>query len=98
MTAKEALLVEIEKRIRTTFIGAVASIEESHFGRLRDKEGWDQEFQRLREEILDKGNDQIRAIKKKMEDFQVAPARKYKYKLEMKDPRDRNGDYNGSAK
>jgi hypothetical protein len=86
--AKDELLVEIEKKIRTTFIGAVSSLEESRYGTL-EGEDWDEEFDRLRTEILDKGNSQIRAIRKLMENYQVAPARKYQYKFEQM-PKDSN--------
>lgn len=95
MNAKENLIAEVTKRIRTTFIGALASLEESHFGRLRDKEGWDQEFDRLRTEILDKGNLQLKKLIEYIENLQVAPARKYKYDMPMKNPYNRKDNYNG---
>lgn len=79
--ARDELLLEIEKRIRTTFIGAISSLEESKYGKLEGDE-WDEEFDRLRTEILDKGNVQLRAVQKLIEDYQVAPARKYNYKFD----------------
>lgn len=83
--AKDELLAEIEKRIRTTFIGAISSLEESRYGTLEGDE-WDEEFNRLRTEILDKGNLQLRAVQKLVENYQVAPARTHQYKFETRDP------------
>lgn len=58
-------------KIRTTMIGAIASIEE-HFGHLwgdgeyeltEEDEELKESFEELRSEILDKGNTQIRNLK-----------------------------------
>lgn len=95
MDAKQRLTEEITKRLKTTFIGALASIEESQFGRLKDKDGWDQEYDRLRTEILDKGNLQLKKILAFLEDYQVAPARKFKYNMPVKDPYNRKENYDG---
>jgi len=90
MNAKQELLDELEKKIRTTFIGAISSFEESQFGQLNGPE-WDDEFERLRTEILDKGNAQLRALRKLIENYQVAPARRYRYDVQMKEkPNNRN--------
>lgn len=79
--ARDELLDEIEKRIRTTFIGAISSLEESRYGEMTGEE-WDAEFDRVRTEILDKGNTQLRSIRKFIENYQVAPARKHYYRLD----------------
>lgn len=84
MNAKQELLDELEKKIRTTFIGAISSFEESQFGQLNGPE-WDDEFERLRTEILDKGNAQLRALRKLIENYQVAPARSHRYNIQMTD-------------
>jgi len=90
--AKDELLEEMEKRIRTTFIGAISSLEESQYGAMEGDE-WDEEFDRLRTEILDKGNAQIRAVRKLLENYQIAPIRKYRYDMPQKNYR-KTGDNN----
>lgn len=92
-SAKDELLDEIQKKIRTTFIGAISSLEDSKYGALEGDE-WDEEFDRLRTEILDKGNVQLRAIQKLIENYQVAPARNHQYKFDTKDPNHRKRGYN----
>jgi len=70
---------EIKKRIETTMIGALASIED-HLGPLWgiDSEDPTREqliikgiYEELRSEILDKGNSQIRAIEAELANYDV---------------------------
>lgn len=69
--SKRKLKKEIEKKIQTTMIGALDSIEKK-FGFL-----WEEEselyniYQELRKEILDKGNKQIRDVGKELERYDV---------------------------
>ena len=73
----------VEKRVRTVFIGAISSVEESHFGSLRkDSPEWDRVFRELRKEILDKGNEQLRLLLEELGDFNVGQKR-YQYKMPM---------------
>ena len=75
---KDKLAKMVEKRIRTTMIGALAAVEEK-FGMLWENDGKmnrEQEkayslFQEIRSSILDKGNDQIRQLEKDLEYFVV---------------------------
>jgi hypothetical protein len=60
-----ALYELMKKRITTTMIGSLASIEES-------LELTDDEYSELRQEILDKGNAQIRELKKDLEQFEIS--------------------------
>ena len=67
--SKERLSKIIKKKIETTMIGALSSVE-SHFGFLwgqehagpltPDEEIMKEIFQKIRSEVLDKGNNQIR--------------------------------------
>lgn len=75
--SKDRLEQTINKRIRTTMIGALASIEK-HFSFLWDdslpeeiKDKHLQIYDSLRREILDRGNDQIRITKGEIANFEV---------------------------
>jgi vacuolar-type H+-ATPase subunit H len=59
-----ALYETIRKRITTTMIGALASIEE-HLD--LDEE----QYAELRQEILDKGNAQIRELRRDLEHYDI---------------------------
>lgn len=59
-----ALYETIRKRITTTMIGALASIEE-HL----DLD--DEEYSALRQEILDKGNAQIRELRRDLDNYDI---------------------------
>lgn len=73
----------IEKRVRTVFIGAISSVEESSFGGLRQQSPeWDRVFKELRKEILDKGNEQLRLLLEELGDFNVGQKR-YRYDMPM---------------
>lgn len=67
MKSGEIQLYELlRKRIMTTMIGAIASLEK--FSDLMTEE----EFQSLRTEIMDKGNDQIRKLKEDLSGFSIS--------------------------
>lgn len=77
----EELRTLIEKRVKTVFIGAISSIEESPYGKLKkESPEWDRIFRELRNEILNKGNDQLRLLLEELEDFSIGP-KKYRYHM-----------------
>lgn len=85
---RENLSRNMKKRIQTTMIGAIASIEE-YFGQFWGKdsesptasqERFREIFEELRDEILDKGNTQIRSIDADLAKYEVEEIR-YNYNL-----------------
>ena len=77
--SKDRLLKEINKRINTTMIGAIASVEK-YFGKMWGFENDDitpqqqrmkEIFEELRSEILDKGNAQIRNFEAELSSYDV---------------------------
>lgn len=77
--SKDRLRKEIGKRINTTMIGAIASVEK-YFGKLWGFENQEvtpqqerlrEVFEELRSEILDKGNAQIRNIESELSSYDV---------------------------
>ena len=77
-SSRRQLEISVEKRLKTTMIGAIASIEEA-FGWLfnygdpqtpQEKENYET-FQELRNEILDKGNRQIRELGKDLDNYSI---------------------------
>ena len=74
------------QKIKTTMIGAIASIEE-HLGFLLDEEESGQDnrelFNKLRSEILDKGNQQIRNLIKEFKLYDIS-LRRYQYTLPVR--------------
>ena len=79
MDKNEELKSIVEKRMKTVFIGAISSIEDSAYGKLKSESPeWNRIFQDLRNDILNKGNDQLRILLEELDDFSVG-ARKYKY-------------------
>lgn len=74
------------QKIKTTMIGAIASIEE-HLGFLLDEEESGQDnrelFNKLRSEILDKGNQQIRNLTKEFKLYDIS-LRRYQYTLPVR--------------
>lgn len=78
---QDILRVLIEKKIRTTMIGAIDSIEK-YFGYLfghrsgdlltEEEEEMLKVFQDLRKEILDKGNNQIRLLNEELSKFEIS--------------------------
>ena len=78
--ARNRLKSSVSRKIQTTRIGSLASIEK-FFGHLwgQDKEGelteqeevFDELYEKLRCEILDKGNNQIRIINNELDGYEV---------------------------
>jgi hypothetical protein len=77
-SSKRKLREIVEKRIRTTMIGALAEIERSEFGKmfgfgktkLSDEERrWKMLWDELRTNILNQGNNQLRESMREIENF-----------------------------
>lgn len=73
--SKERLSSILKKKIQTTMIGSISSIEE-HFGFLWDGDTEDHKkmseiFQKIRSEILDKGNHQARNIDIELSQYEI---------------------------
>lgn len=77
--SKTRLKKEIKKKIETTMIGALASVEK-YFGHLwghnsleptKEQAGLKELYEELRSEILDKGNSQIRNSDSEIETYEV---------------------------
>lgn len=78
--SKTKLKKEVKKRIQTTMIGAISSIEK-YFGFLwgeesdneltKDQERMRDIFEDMRTEILDKGNSQLRNVDAEIENYDV---------------------------
>ena len=89
---KQKLVESMKKRIQTTMIGALASIEE-HFGNLwghdtegaltQKQENMKELYNELRSEILDKGNVQIRNMETEINGYEVSSIR-YQYNLPIR--------------
>jgi len=85
--SKEKLLKIAKKRIQTTMIGALFSIEET-FGYLWENDAMMKEvFEELRSEILDRGNNQIRALESDFSTYEIV-WKKYSYQLPFKEKED----------
>lgn len=93
--SKERLLKATKKKIQTTMIGALHSIEE-HFGFLWGSENdnaspeqmqFKEIFEDLRSEILDRGNNQIRNLESEFTHYDVI-WKKYNLKLPFMDKGD----------
>ena len=80
--SKRRLLEVLEKKLKTTFIGAVSAIEESSFGKLwghglhpnertENQQRWYEVWQQLRTKILNNGNNQLRAVQSELELYKV---------------------------
>ena len=90
--SKDRLGNNCKKKIQTTMIGALSSIED-HFGFLwghtsdgvltPDKEKMRQLYEDLRSDILDKGNTQIRNVDAEIVQYDVKWNR-YQYHIPMK--------------
>lgn len=90
--SKERLNKNCKKKVQTTMIGALSSIEE-HFGFLWGHESDDplseeQEkmrllYEELRSEVLDKGNTQIRNIDAELTQYDITWNR-YQYQIPVK--------------
>lgn len=68
--SKERLLKILKQKIKTTMIGALDSFEHMFSEMLKDPD-FDSAFQEARKEILDNGNNQIRAIEKELEQYNI---------------------------
>lgn len=76
--SKERLAKILKKKVQTTMIGALSSVEEN-FGFLWDSKGEMSEqqklmhdlYQKIRSEILDKGNTQARNIDAELSQYEV---------------------------
>jgi hypothetical protein len=80
-TSKQRLLKSLIKKIQTTMIGSIASIESYMNNYMDDPEFMDL-FTQLREEILDKGNEQIRLLKNELREYTINWNR-YEYKMSI---------------
>lgn len=80
--SKDRLEKIVLKHVRTAFIGALDKFENSAFGKicglnkefdeLNDQEKkWRYEWNRVRQEIFDNGNDRIRDIRKELEEYDI---------------------------
>jgi hypothetical protein len=69
--SKSRLLSILRKKLMCSFIGALDRIEKSKFGELIDKPEWEAEYENLRREILNNGNQQIRAIEDELNHYTV---------------------------
>tara|TARA_A100001201_G_scaffold34038_1_gene36378 strand:+ start:7900 stop:8259 length:360 start_codon:yes stop_codon:yes gene_type:complete len=91
--SKERLAKILKKKVQTTMIGALSSIEE-HFGFLWDFEGEMSEqqklmydlYQKLRSEILDKGNTQARNVDAELSQYDIKWLR-YSVNIPVKEPK-----------
>lgn len=98
MNKSEELIMNIEKRLKTTMIGAIAKFEE-RFAYLWEepninRERYEDLWEETRNEILNHGNKQIRLAIKELYNFldnkQGSFKEKYHYKFYFKNPN--NGD------
>ena len=85
--SKQRLSSIMKKKIQTTMIGAISSIED-HFGMLWNGDSKDHAlmheiFQKVRSEILDKGNHQLRNIDVELSQYDIEWMR-YNLDLPMK--------------
>ncbi len=82
LESRDRLSKILKKKIQTTMIGALSSIEE-HFGFLlegEDKAEMQELYQKIRSEILDKGNNQARNIDAELSQYEVSWLR---YQMDM---------------
>lgn len=75
--SRQTLHQHVNKRIQTTMIGALSSVEE-HLGFLWDDKSEQKEFfsdlyQKLRSDILDKGNAQLRSLESEINKYDISP-------------------------
>lgn len=85
--SKEKLLKIAKKRIQTTMIGALSSIEETFGGLWENDSVMKEAFEELRSEILDRGNNQIRALESDFSTYEIV-WKKYTYQLPFKGKED----------
>lgn len=82
--SRNKLKDDFKKKITTTMIGALASIEK-YFGERLDLnvEKVDEDWEDCRQEILDRGNKQIRAMMDELDCYDVT-WNKYKYNFKIR--------------
>lgn len=80
--SKELLEENACKKIKTTMIGALESIEK-FFGEFMDDEKLQEAFVKTREDILNKGNKQIKNMKKELSSYNISRKR-YHIKIPVK--------------
>lgn len=96
--SKERLSRILKKKIQTTMIGALSTLEEN-FGFLWNEEGADPKqqlimkdlYQKVRSEILDKGNNQARNIDAELAQYEVEWLR-YNIKIPVISPEKKLGE------
>jgi hypothetical protein len=76
---REALERTMDQRMRTTFIGALASIERHLAPLFGALPGWAEAFRRCREEILDNGNRQSRELLADLDRYEVGAKKAFFY-------------------
>lgn len=79
--SKDKLTRDSIKKIKTTMIGAIASIEK-FFDDYMDDPEFVSLFEAMREEILDKGNKQIRVLETELKQYTVNWNR-HEYKFDI---------------
>ena len=79
------LLMNIKKKIQTTMIGALSSIEDHFNFLIQDDEKIREIYNKLRSEILDKGNKQIRYIEIDLENYSVSKNKNKNIPINHKD-------------
>lgn len=97
MHDREKLKSDVERKIKTTMVGALATFEEN-FGYLwghdkpqsepltEDEESNLEVWEYIRNEILDRGHSQIRAMSHELDNYEVAWQRyKYQFKFRRED-------------
>lgn len=100
MKNPEDLIYEIEKRFKTTMIGAIAQFEE-HFGYLWEddnpnRQKYEDLWESTRNLILNNGNNQIRLAIKDLATYLYNKPKinqKYHYKFYFKDQDSKGGDH-----
>lgn len=70
--SKARLSESVKKRIKTTMIGAISSIEDKLGFLWEDNPKMFDLYQQLRSEILDKGNDQVRSIDGELSQYEIS--------------------------
>ena len=101
--SKDSLFKSCKKKIQTTMIGALSTLEES-FGFLWGFEGPEDEltkeqehlkdiYEEARAKILDRGNTQIRNLESEFAGFEITKKR-YKYTIPVKSPNSLEGEEN----
>jgi len=75
--ARNRLSEAIKKKIKTTMIGAISSIEEKLSFLWQENPEMFTLYQELRSEILDKGNNQVRTIDSELSQYEISSNKFY---------------------